>query len=149
MWTQPMTETPRITILKNNSQIKKNKARNMKYVVIVWKPIPFFEDWSWDFKENGVFFLETRWVWERFNRGRQWIVTKVRVKTQNKFLKLSLKQKTRVFCDSISPELLRKKTFLSVFHDWKFYSWESCIISRENLWVPLWLEPPPVNKSPI
>ena len=115
MWTQPMTETPRITILKNNSQIKKNKARNMKYVVIVWKPIPFFEDWSWDFKEIGVFILETRWVWERFNRGWQWIVTKVRVKTQNKFLKLSLKQKTCVFFDSISPELLRKKKLSKCF----------------------------------
>ena len=27
----------------------------MKYIVIVRKPKPFLEDWSWDVKENGGF----------------------------------------------------------------------------------------------
>ena len=44
---QPMAETPYITILNNNSQIKKNKAKNMKYIVRKRKPIPFLlEDLS-------------------------------------------------------------------------------------------------------
>ena len=42
-----MAETPYITILNNNSQIKKNKAKNMKYIVRKRKPIPFLlEDLS-------------------------------------------------------------------------------------------------------
>ena len=40
-----------------------------------------------------------------------------------------------------------EKFFLNVFRDWKFYLRESCKVSRENLWVPSWLEPPPANKS--
>ena len=39
---QPMAETPYITILDNNSQIKKNKAKNMNCIVRKRKPIPFF-----------------------------------------------------------------------------------------------------------
>ena len=38
---QPMVETPFITILNNNSQIKKTKAKNMKYIVRIRQPIPF------------------------------------------------------------------------------------------------------------
>ena len=50
-----------------------------------------------------------------------------------------------------SPEHSRQKfwkIFLSVFRDWKFYPQESHEVSRENLWVPSRLEPPPMNKSP-
>ena len=68
--------------------------------------------------------------------------------------------KTRDFCDWVklrashqgqSLEHLRQKfwkIFLSVFRKWKFYLRESREVSRENLWVPSRLEPPPVNKSP-
>ena len=38
---QPMAETPYITILNNNSQIKKSEAKKMKYIVRIRKPIPF------------------------------------------------------------------------------------------------------------
>ena len=38
---QPMAETPYITIFNNNSQIKKFKAKNMKYIVRIRIPIPF------------------------------------------------------------------------------------------------------------
>ena len=38
---QPLAETPYITILNNNSQIKKSKAKKMKYIVRIRKPIPF------------------------------------------------------------------------------------------------------------
>ena len=41
---QPMAETPYITILNNNSQIKKSKAKNMKYIVRIRKPYLFLED---------------------------------------------------------------------------------------------------------
>ena len=37
-----MAETPYITILNNNSQIKKSKAKNMKYKVRIKKTHTFF-----------------------------------------------------------------------------------------------------------
>ena len=38
---QPMAESSYTTNLNNNSQIKKSKAKNMKYIVRVRKPITF------------------------------------------------------------------------------------------------------------
>ena len=38
---QPMAKSSYITNLNNNSQIKKSKAKNMKYIVRIRKPIPF------------------------------------------------------------------------------------------------------------
>ena len=52
---------------------------------------------------------------------------------------------------SKSPEHSRQKFwkfYPSVFRDWKFYSWGSRKESRENLWVPSWLDFPPANKLP-
>ena len=40
------------------------------------------------------------------------------------------------------------KIFLNVFRDWKFYPWESCKVSRENLWALSQLDLPPANKLP-
>ena len=144
-----MTETPRITMLKNNSQIKKNKARNMKYVVIVWKPIPFFEDWSWDFKENGVFFFRNTMGLREVQSGKTMNSHQSSSENTKQIFKTVLKTKNTRFLWLDLARTLKKKNFLSFFHDWKFYSWESREISWENLWVPLQLEPPPANKSPI
>ena len=52
---------------------------------------------------------------------------------------------------STSPKHSRQKfwkIFLSVFHDWKFYPWESHEVSHENLWAFSRLDLPPANKSP-
>ena len=48
-----------------------------------------------------------------------------------------------------SPEHSRQKfwkIYLCVFRDWKFYLRGSHKVSRENLWVPSWLDLPPANK---
>ena len=53
--------------------------------------------------------------------------------------------------ESTSPKHSRQKfwkIFLSVFHDWKFYPWESHEVSHENLWAFSRLDLPPANKSP-
>ena len=61
--------------LNKNSKLKKSKAIDMKYFEKNRKPIPFLEVWSRDDEENGGFLRETRWVCERGEWTRQWIVT--------------------------------------------------------------------------
>ena len=77
-----------------------------------------------------------------------------------KFWKLTLKRKIRVFRDwnkspvshqgkprnTLKPKVL--KNFLSVFHDWKVYPRGSRELSHENLCDPSRLDLPPTNKSP-
>ena len=61
---QPMAKTPYITILNNNSQIKKSKAKNMKFIVRIRKPIPFSWRLRLEWWTNGGFSRVTQWVWE-------------------------------------------------------------------------------------
>ena len=88
--------------------------------------------------------------------GRQWIVTKSRgkkLKKKKNLKKLSLKRKTRIFCDwSESPTSRHGKppkhsktklwkNFLSVFCNWKVYPRGSRKQNHENLCVPLATRP--------
>ena len=92
---------------------------------------------------------ETRWVWEFFRKGRRWAVRNVQGKTEkvSKLTKFAQNMRfsrlRQVACKLPRPTAktlkrkLWKKNILSVFHDWKFHSWESHELSRENLYVPL------------
>ena len=94
--------------LNNNSKNKKSKAINMKYFEKNRKLIPFLEVWSRDDEENGLFFRETRWVCERDERARQW-TDKMNEGKLKSFWKLSLKCKTRDFCNWNKSRTSRQK----------------------------------------
>ena len=93
-----MIETPSITILKNNSQIKKTKAKSMKYIVRIRKPIPFFLKIEVEMMIKLRFFesdmVSLREVNGENNEQSQKFEGKLK-----KILKLSLKRKTPVFRD--------------------------------------------------
>ena len=108
------------------------------------KPFPLCEDWCWDVEEKWSFWDKHGVFGRVVKRGRQWIVTKDRGKTQ-KVLKIDLKKQNTRFSRlsqvaSKSPKHLKHKFWkicLSVFRDWKFYPQGSREVSRKNLCVPL------------
>ena len=120
--------TTYISNLNNNSKYKKSKAINMKFIEKNRKPIPFLEDWSKDDEEHWWILRETRWVCERDEWTRQWIVKTERGKTE-KILKTVLKSQNTRFLRLkwVANKLLDQvaKTFetkiwkicLSVFRD--------------------------------
>ena len=70
----------------------------MKYFEKNSKPIPFLEVWNRDDEEKWRIFVRKLWVCEGDERIKQWTVKISEGKTE-KFLKLSLKRKTRNFRD--------------------------------------------------
>ena len=68
----------------------------MKYILIVRKPIPFLEDWSWDVEENGGF-GEKHGALERGSNGETRNSHKSSRENSKKILKIVLKtQNTHV-----------------------------------------------------
>ena len=120
--------TTYISNLNNNSKYKKSKAINMKFIEKNRNPIPFLEDWSKDDEEHWWILRETRWVCERDERTRQWIVKTKRGKTE-KILKTVIKSQNTRFLqlkwvankllDQVAKTLETKiwKICLSVFRD--------------------------------
>ena len=120
----------------------------MKYVVRERKPIPF----SWRFKkemiQNGSS-LESDTVSLRVFQKRKKMNSQKRSRENWKGLKteqvcpkhaIFAIETSRVQVARTNRQNTKKKTlenFLSVFHDWKFHSWESHELSHENLCEPL------------
>ena len=101
--------------------------------------------------------MEVLWEWlgelERVSGKEEDEQSEMFEEKLKRFKNLPILCKTRVFRNWIKsrasrqdhpPEHLKEnfwKNFLSVFHDWKFHSRESHELSRENLCVPLAIEP--------